>query len=48
MLTRDLLKADCDLVEHVGYCAAVQPAVMALIKPVGDHEADTQYKDTAH
>ena len=39
MLTRDLLKADC---------AAVQPAVMALIKPVGDHEADTQYKDTAH
>ena len=36
------------MVEHVSHCTAVQPAVMALIKPVRDHQADAEYKNTAH
>jgi hypothetical protein len=42
-----LLKADCDVVEHVSNCTAVHSAVMALIKPVRDHQADILYKNTA-
>jgi hypothetical protein len=31
---RILLEADFDLLEHAGRCSAVQPAMVALIKPV--------------
>lgn len=43
-----VLKAGCDLMEHVSGFAAIHATVIMLIEPVCGDQAKTQRNDTAH